>query len=499
LQTAIDENNWVSHIRDRTLDGYLKALANNPEIMEFFMGASPLMKSSDISNDFHQVLCVQERPSEHEVYCKHTAYYFHGFLIAILMGYTCSLAELKVAMAHANQEEQPKGRKFKKNGVTSSPWDAVRKQMKVLSPFVRALFILAHSNALTEHLRLLTTPVSGKMVPLKMVPLISSKHIYVQFAIDHELLPAAPAGAPNHEKPIIERDVEDEDGTDADSEDGTHGREDGPGGAGSGGGAHGQKGEPEDADSDSEDGDELAEGVKYNPLHIDHMVLRKLILAYVAHFSAKRILERHSMQLRPDVDVRLNLIAVPRSKTAVGSWQYMETLIRRSGEGNVTDWALRAPNYIKTICQHILAFNAATLESRATFPHVYSIFERLYIDDLRVKRESKAKANIPKDPSDPNELETNVPSKSNKMEPINFPGDTHCEALLAAFLLYFDPSSCKSTTEEDVKAIQDLQALRKVFCQVCFLFHWKFDLLCSICKVAIYLCQDCVVLFAGSS
>jgi hypothetical protein len=428
LQSAIDKNNWVSHIRDRTLDGYLKALANNPEIMGFLMGASPLMKASDVSNDFHQVLCVQERPSEHEVYSKHTAHHFHGFLIAILMGYTRSLAELKVAIAHANQEAQPKGRKFKKNGVTSSPWDAVQKQMKVLSPFVRALFILAHSNALTEHLRLLTTPVSGKMVPLKMVPLISSKHIYVQFAIDHELLPAAPAGVSNHEKPIIERD-EDEDGTDADSEDGTHD----------------QKGEPED--TDSEDGDELAEGVKSDPFHIDYVVLRKLILAYVAPFSAKHILERHSMQLCPGLDVRLKLISVPRSKTVVASWQYMETLIL--GKGGISDWAPHAPNHIDTIRKHILAFNTATSESRSTFPHIYSIFEHLYFDDLLMKQKGKA----------------------GEAEPIYFPGNKHCEAILAAFLLYFDPSSYKSTTEEDVKAIQDLQALRKVFCQAYFLFH----------------------------
>jgi hypothetical protein len=173
-------------------------------------------------------------------------------------------------------------------------------------------------------------------------------------------------------------------------------------------------------------------------------VLRKLILGYVGHFAAKRVLEKHSLSLRPGIDVHLKLIAVPRSKMVVGSWEYMEALIRGLGKdrvGTESHWAQKATKYINILRRHILAFNSAPDDSRSSFHRIYNIFERLYSNHCREKQgETAGKADV-----------------------IYFPGDKHCESILADFLLHFDPSGCKLTTEAEKQVIDELQALRRVF------------------------------------
>ena len=56
----------------------------------------------------------------------------------------------------------------------------------------------------------------------------------------------------------------------------------------------------------------------------------RLVLGLVGHFSAKHILERHAVNLNlpSNIDVEF-LIAIPRSDASVGSWDYMQELIRR--------------------------------------------------------------------------------------------------------------------------------------------------------------------------
>jgi hypothetical protein len=98
----------------------------------------------------------------------------------------------------------------------------------------------------------------------------------------------------------------------------------------------------------------------------------------------------------------------------------MKTLIKGRGkEGDVmnSDWALKC---IKIMEKHILAFNSAPDESRSSNSPIYSIFECLYFNDHQVPVKQKGEAG--------------------EAEPIYFPGDKHCEAILAAFLLHFDPA-----------------------------------------------------------
>ena len=92
-----------------------------------------------------------------------------------------------------------------------------------------------------------------------------------------------------------------------------------------------------------------------------------------------------------------------------------------------------------------MAFHKAPHDSRLSFSCVYNLFEHLYFNHLENGKASKA-------------------------EVVYFPGNKHCKATLAVFLLSFETSSFKSTQEEDIKVIQEQQALRRVLCSTfnCF-------------------------------
>jgi hypothetical protein len=196
-------------------------------------------------------------------------------------------------------------------------------------------------------------------------------------------------------------------------------------------------------DDESEEGEDFAEAVTNAPMQVDAVVFRKLIMGFVAHFSAKHVLERHAMKLPPNVEVEFKLIAMSRSKTAIGSWDYMKSLIHRAVVecGPKSDSsAMRSEQYIHKIQKHIDGYTSATDPSAYHF--IYSMFSK-----MRQHGQGAPSIQLP-----------------------DFKGDKHCEAILAAFILYFDTSLSKSTTADNKEFIE-LQKLRQVFWCPCLLLH----------------------------
>jgi hypothetical protein len=157
-------------------------------------------------------------------------------------------------------------------------------------------------------------------------------------------------------------------------------------------------------------------------------LLRQLVLGLVGHFSAKHILERHAGNLPSNINVEFKLIAMPRSNMPVGSWDDMQQLIHRVAKDHAPPASdvLVVDKYVKKIEKHINAYDSA--DNRSFYHFIFDVFSAI-----------------------------------RRGESPTFKGDKHCEAILAAVILYFqDTTRCK-LTEDGMEAIEALHNLREVF------------------------------------
>ena len=183
-----------------------------------------------------------------------------------------------------------------------------------------------------------------------------------------------------------------------------------------GDGSDDEEDDSDDKEDDSEGGDEQTE-VSRTPFATHCTMFRKWIMSFVGHFSAQRTLEKHASDLPPDEEVHLDLFTMPRCDVKIGSWADMEDLIQEIAKHHDTDYIMTAKTYINRVKKHL----AADPKNRtAEQSKIFTIFTQL-IDNVAA---------------------------------VQFPGDKHCEAILAAFLAYY--LDIASLEDENYPKLQEL-------------------------------------------
>ncbi|KAF8334579.1 hypothetical protein F5887DRAFT_921448 [Amanita rubescens] len=251
-----------------------------------------------------------------------TAINFHQFFIHLLLGFVKALARLSKAM---------------KRKVNESPdIKEITSAIASAAPIVRALVMVVHSDALETHLQTLRTTEAE----LRM-PTIDSIPNYTKFAAANDLIlgkgykdakgKGRDKGAKDEDKGVESRDkgakdedkgVESRDKGAKDEDKGVERRDMNTKGEGEGEGMN-EGGTNDEDENENENGypgygeaeeDENADLVCL-AYTADHTVLRRWIMTFVGHFSAKRILERHVTGAGLDKPVDIRLIAVKRAET----------------------------------------------------------------------------------------------------------------------------------------------------------------------------------------
>jgi hypothetical protein len=278
---------------------------------------------------------------------------------------------------------------FCKASRAKASCDHVPDAARALIPYIRALLIVAHSNALSRHFEILTE--SRDLLPL---PSVNLQAKYVKFATKHGILPPSTSRsqevAPGRVKPKVEGTVEDPSVSINQA--------------------------PFGGDSD-ELGDEVGEesfemARSATTSHTGEM-FRRWFKSFVNHFSAKRALEIHSSKtIKSGGHIRIHVLGTDCPTLDPGSWGEVTDLINVL----VEEIPVEDPNKPKLKAEMIIASIKSHLSEydRSAHPEsyhkVYKQFQCL--------------------------LDKEDPRICNNEEIHLFPGCQHCEAILAAASLY---------------------------------------------------------------
>jgi hypothetical protein len=417
LTTSIEKHDWTNAVRDRRLADFLRRLT--PLAMEFLVQDSP--NEDWTAKDYLRVLCSNERLTSFKIYGQDSAMAFHHFLLAILIGYARALLRLKTAIEAAERvsSQHRKSRKMgdRKGSPTAGLDLEVSYRVGIVTVFAHALTFIAHSRALEEHLQVL---FRRTLLP----PMICYKDDYIKWATSWIHLPKDDEGQGKHDVDNAADDKAADVVDRAASDIGKVGEED-------------------------EEGEEYTEATRTAPTVTNCTTFRKWIMAFVGHFSAQHILEKHVGALPPSEEVHLDLLTMPRPKVEIGSWVYMENLIKDiTKRHDSATYKMTSMTYIGKIKKHLLAYHEAdsnhhTAEQDKIFPIFNALMNQW--NDLGAP---------------PSELQ------------VNFPGNKHCEAILAAFLAYCDVA----TLEE-----KNFDPKLKELCKVLNPFTLKFKFMTLTC------------------
>ena len=469
LTASISKHEWGEHIRDQALHNYLNALTSREDLLVLM---TPRMNnqatvleeyslSSNIIDDCHVVLCVQRPPSPHEVYRKDTIIYFHHFLLAILFGYIHWLLVLRtrareaVEALHleAQKEKQRQKQRQKQKQKQKKQQEQTQEEQKNIDGVAPvADQIEADSGSFTRAIEEVERALFSLRVFIRVLFIVANSNaLATHLELLHgtgmmtptvDLLHMYKSFAIDNNLAGVKRDpVDNQDPLPTQN-------------------GHGDE---------EEEGEDFSDPANNRESPNNARVLRQLVLGLVGHFSAKHILERHVARLPLTVDVEFKLIAMPRSTAPVGSWNYIKQLVHRvvMGDDSPSDVALNVGMYMKRIQQNIDIYASAA--NRSSYHFVFDVF-------LAIRRHSQSKSD-----------------ESGELP--DFKGDKHCEAILAAVILFFDTTLCKV---DDVAAMADLLNLRQVFWHLStyLLLRLKVEFY-RICIITGFQYRSSAALFAG--
>ncbi|KAF8341059.1 hypothetical protein F5887DRAFT_1076627 [Amanita rubescens] len=352
-----------------------------------------------------------------------TAINFHQFFIHLLLGFVKALARLSKAM---------------KRKVNESPdIKEITSAIASAAPIVRALVMVVHSDALETHLQTLRTTEAE----LRM-PTIDSIPNYTKFAAANDLIlgkgykdakgKGRDKGAKDEDKGVESRDkgakdedkgVESRDKGAKDEDKGVERRDMNTKGEGKGEGMN-EGGTNDEDENENENGypgygeaeeDENADLVR-SAYTADHTVLRRWIMTFVGHFSAKRILERHVTGAGLDKPVDIRLIAVKRASAFLSSWDDMKGLIK---DVTAPLYAFQPDDFVRRCVEklstHVMP-NASDNASGNASNEMTSQPERWGFGML---------------------LNADIKSHADQDGLVKYTGCQHCEIIVAVLMLYY--------------------------------------------------------------
>lgn len=381
-------------------------------------------------------------------YCKATSKHFHYFCIRLLVVFGHRMAEFcKVARAKASRDR-----------VTGDAF--------TLIPFIRALLLVAHSNALSRHFEILTE--SRDLLPL---PSVNLEAEYVKFAVKHKILPSSTVRdqkvAPGK---AVEGMVEDASVGDGDVDElgeglveMTHLATSHIRSGNTEDQAHVQVGEGDTDGLGEELGEESFEMARSATTSHTGEMFRRWFKSFVSHFAAKRALELHSSRtISKGGHIRIHILGTNRPTPDPGSWGEVTGLINKlvNEMQDPHKPKLKAEAIIASIKSHLSEYDKSAHPQ--SYHKVYEQFQYL--------------------------LDKEKPGAFNHEEVPLFPRCQHCEAILAAAAQYHRAMAPENQDLMDILQVHMLLAA----------FNHPLNLQFRSWTTRRFPCPDCVALCVGT-